>query len=334
MSKMKALKGVSILCAVVLMTVILPITASAKILEEEIDMQINESDFISFNEETYNWNERFNESGPLKGKMNCVKEGAKISFSLKPNSKAVGDVVLTATVYKLSEDGKTVDDVSDLIFQRGLTETPMIIDFASSDDYDSVSFSTGNENGVSRKDFLYFISISDFGDMGNGNDSILYVYRIGDGTSSNHNKSPQLEIKPSATKVMVNNKDMTVNAYKFDNNNYFSLRNFAILVNGTDKQFEVSFNADKNAINLTSGKPYTKIGGELAVDSNTKANNITKADIKILVDGNEFTLTAQNIDGNNYFKLRDMAKILNINVTYDSSTGSLSLDTSSDYTEQ
>ncbi len=51
--------------------------------------------------------------------------------------------------------------------------------------------------------------------------------------------------------------------YKINGNNYYKLRDIAAYVDGTEKQFDVSWNAAEKRIDLTSGKAYTWVGGEL-----------------------------------------------------------------------
>ncbi|MGO4119246.1 hypothetical protein ACEQ6C_39435, partial [Rhizobium ruizarguesonis] len=74
----------------------------------------------------------------------------------------------------------------------------------------------------------------------------------------------------------------------------------------------------KNAINLESGKNYTKVGGELIVSANPASKEGKSTNSKIYVDGTEIQLTAYNIGGNNYFNLRDIAKAFNIQRSIDS----------------
>ena len=50
------------------------------------------------------------------------------------------------------------------------------------------------------------------------------------------------------------------------------------------------------------------------------------------VEGKEKPFTTYNIGGNNYFKLRDVAKVLNIGVGYDTATKVITIDTKVDYT--
>ncbi|WP_201305413.1 stalk domain-containing protein [Paenibacillus puerhi] len=140
--------------------------------------------------------------------------------------------------------------------------------------------------------------------------------------------------QPIASKVLVNGKETAFEAYNINDNNYFKLRDLAMAVNGTEKQFEVSWDASKNAISLESGKAYTPEGGELAVSANPAAKEAASTDSQIYLNGREVQLTAYNIDGNNYLKLRDVAKALNIGVTWDGQTNSVGIDTKVDYKDE
>ncbi|MDD3350570.1 MAG: hypothetical protein PHC40_06965 [Eubacteriales bacterium] len=135
---------------------------------------------------------------------------------------------------------------------------------------------------------------------------------------------------PTASKVMVNGSNVSFDAYNIFGNNYFKLRDLAKVVSGTEKQFAVGYDNAANAITLTSGNPYTTLGGELSAgDGKAKAAKTTTS--KIYVDGKQTAFTAYNIGGNNYFKLRDVAKVLNINVGYDTPTKVITIDTEFDY---
>ncbi|MEK8128055.1 hypothetical protein WMW72_09090 [Paenibacillus filicis] len=139
--------------------------------------------------------------------------------------------------------------------------------------------------------------------------------------------------QPTASKVLVNGKEVAFEAYSINGNNYFKLRDLAQAVTGTEKQFEVGWDAAKNAIGLEAGKAYTPAGGELAASSGTGAQVANPTGSKIYLDGKEVPLTAYNIGGNNYFKLRDIASALNIGITWDGQASLIGIDTKSDYKE-
>ncbi len=91
---------------------------------------------------------------------------------------------------------------------------------------------------------------------------------------------------PSATKLMVNGKAVSVDAYTINDSNYIKLRDLAALVNNTNKNFEVTFNNDTKVINLISNKAYTPTGGELT-KGNGQSQTATLTTSKIYIDGKE-----------------------------------------------
>lgn len=137
---------------------------------------------------------------------------------------------------------------------------------------------------------------------------------------------------PTNSKVMVNGKAVAFDAYNINNNNYFKLRDVAQIIRGTDKQFNVTWDGTKNAINLISNTAYESTGGELALgDGQSKQSTLSTS--TIYKDGVEVSLTAYNINGNNYFKLRDLGQVFNFSVTWDGENNTVVIDTTQGYTE-
>jgi hypothetical protein len=104
-------------------------------------------------------------------------------------------------------------------------------------------------------------------------------------------------------------------------------------INNTDKNFEVTWDGTKNAINLISSKLYTVAGGELKVSGKKASQTANLSTSKIYVDGEEVALTAYTIGGSNYFKLRDIANVIDFGVVWDGNTNTIGIDTSIGYTE-
>ena len=121
----------------------------------------------------------------------------------------------------------------------------------------------------------------------------------------------------TASRVTVDGIVETFDAYNIDNYNYFKLRDIAYILSGTAKQFEVTWDGSKNAINLVSGKAYTVTGGEMAapVGKGKKTANLCTS--TVLLDGKEIKLTAYTIEGYNYFKLRDLGSTFDFCVEWD-----------------
>ncbi len=132
---------------------------------------------------------------------------------------------------------------------------------------------------------------------------------------------------PTKSTVLVNGVKVPFEAFNIGGSNYFKLRDLAQAINGTNKQFEVRWDAKKNAISLEAGKKYTAVGGELKVSEKAESKNAVPTTSKIYLDGEEVSFAAYNIGGNNYFKLRDVAAALLFEVTWDSDTSTIGINT-------
>ncbi|AKL96237.1 copper amine oxidase [Clostridium aceticum] len=130
----------------------------------------------------------------------------------------------------------------------------------------------------------------------------------------------------TSSAVMVNGKEVKFEAYNINDNNYFKLRDIAKALNGSEKQFEVTWDGAKNAINLVTGKAYTVVGGELEVGKSNKLN-VRNTDSRIYVDGIEVSMKAYNINDNNYFKLRDLGEFIGFGVDWDGANNKILIDT-------
>lgn len=112
---------------------------------------------------------------------------------------------------------------------------------------------------------------------------------------------------PTKNTIYVDGTKVNGAAYMINNNNYFKLRDVAAMVNGSTKQFEVSWNETNKRIDLTTNKAYTVVGGEMALPSSAvKTAKESKA--SVFKDGNKADYTGYNISDNNYYKLRDLCK--------------------------
>ena len=125
---------------------------------------------------------------------------------------------------------------------------------------------------------------------------------------------------------------MSFDTYNINDNNYFKLRDLAQTLRGTEKQFEVTWDGERNAINLISGAPYTTAGGEMVPGDGAGKTARPNASA-IYLDGNPVTLGAYTINDNNYFKLRDIGKLFDFDVSWDGVNRIITIDTSRGYTE-
>ncbi len=139
------------------------------------------------------------------------------------------------------------------------------------------------------------------------------------------------KVKPTPSKVIVDGKTISFEAYGIGGFNYFKLRDLATVVSGTDKQFEVTYDSVAKAIKLVSGQSYTKTGGELTIAANFVEKDAQVNAAKIYVDSEEVELNAYGIAGYNYFKLRDIGKLFDFGVEWDAKNNAVIIDTSKPY---
>ena len=144
-----------------------------------------------------------------------------------------------------------------------------------------------------------------------------------------------LQVKASTHNVKVNGKSVSPQGYYIVNgtqygNNYFKLRDIAYLLSGTKGQFNVRWDKENERILLTSGTAYETVGGELA-DSSTAVEKIGKSTSTIVLDGEEIALDGYIINGNNYYKLRDIGKAIGFDVDFDNASSTVLVKTTSDY---
>lgn len=135
---------------------------------------------------------------------------------------------------------------------------------------------------------------------------------------------------PTASKVLVDGKTISFNAYLINGNNYFKLRDLALAVSGTSKQFEVTWDESVRSISLILNAPYTVVGGELSGGDGQITEGIL-SDASIYVNGSATDLTAYMIGGNNYFKLRDVAAAIDLGITYNEETKNIGIETDKSY---
>lgn len=162
------------------------------------------------------------------------------------------------------------------------------------------------------------------------------VIQIGSQAAAEPTVTPEpavVSAVPTPSKVLVNGQEVSFAAYLINGNNYFKLRDLAMVLSGTEKQFEVTWDAEQNAIHLVTGLPYTPVGGELAVPGDLAAQEAVPTPSKVYLNGQEVQFTAYKIGGNNYFKLRDIGMAVDFGVTWNADTNTVGIDSTTSYTE-
>jgi len=123
--------------------------------------------------------------------------------------------------------------------------------------------------------------------------------------------------------IFVDGRQVWINGFSISGYNYFKLRDIAEILSGTTSQFDVSWNGQRNTIEIVTGKPYDNIELYNKYYNSRKSYTLVKSTSKILLNGIEKSITAYTIDGYNYFKLRDLAELIPFDVEWDGVNNSI-----------
>ena len=130
----------------------------------------------------------------------------------------------------------------------------------------------------------------------------------------------------SASKVMVDNKSISFEAYNIGGYTYFKLRDVAMALNGSAKSFDTLWDTKAQRIDIVTGINYTVAGGELKT-GNGKNKKAVLSSAGISLNGNTVSPLAYNINGNNYFKLRDLGDLIGFGVEWNDLSKTIEIKT-------
>lgn len=119
-----------------------------------------------------------------------------------------------------------------------------------------------------------------------------------------------------------------VTAYDIGGNNYVKLRDMGLSVG-----FDVVYDASTDSVHIDptiaySGNPETYLDVEIPKTASAKLSQQP-----IYVNGKRVEITAYDIGGSNYMKLRDIGTAVGFGVTYDAGTDSVHIDPTTPYRE-
>lgn len=133
---------------------------------------------------------------------------------------------------------------------------------------------------------------------------------------NSYDKVNTVTASQNAAPVKVNGTAWDVSGYFVNNTNYYNIRDIAMILRNTAAKFDVSWDSSLNAVTITTMTRYTIVGGELEGNLSS-VQNIQQNTAPIYIDGQPVELNAYNIDGSNYFQIRDLADIIGFNVDWD-----------------
>lgn len=143
---------------------------------------------------------------------------------------------------------------------------------------------------------------------------------------------PTNKVMVSSHKIFVNGVYRgQINAYNINNNNFLQLRDIAVLLAGTNKEFSVGVDAYNMTATLHRNGAYIRSGTENAANSEEYSFNGISL-WSFTIDGGYVYPIAYNISDSNFVMLRDMAALLDFAVSFDAGSDTIYINTHSPYT--
>ncbi|MCL2199512.1 MAG: cellulase family glycosylhydrolase [Defluviitaleaceae bacterium] len=130
---------------------------------------------------------------------------------------------------------------------------------------------------------------------------------------------------PSAHGMFVDGWEVEISAYNIDGHNFFMLRDIAHALRNTSAEFGIDWDGERSAVILTTGVIYASAEGFSVVAEDVVY--AVQSTAVIYVDGSRTFLRAYNINGHNYFMLRELGDALGFYVGWDAVENAVFIDT-------
>lgn len=119
-------------------------------------------------------------------------------------------------------------------------------------------------------------------------------------------------LPPSDQGIYLNGEKIEISGVKHEGFNYYRLRDLAYILKDTPAKFEVGYDKENKMILLETKTEYT---GD-KIDPAKLGVNLSVVDIPISIDKNMTHLEVVNVDGYNYFRLRDLGTLVGFDINY------------------
>ena len=133
----------------------------------------------------------------------------------------------------------------------------------------------------------------------------------------------------STANLVIDGVSVPLTAYLINDYHYFKLRDVAFLLNNTEKQFAVDWNPDTRTAILTSGALYMPDDKVLLPVENYRP--YANSDTTIMYDGEICSFEIYLIDDFNWFRLRDLAAMIDFSAEWIGETRTVIIDTTQGY---
>ena len=136
-----------------------------------------------------------------------------------------------------------------------------------------------------------------------------------------------VDAKKNNQRIALDGEEVKVGTYLVEDYTYIKLRDVAAILNGTANQFDIGVAAeDPKQIVLARGYEYKKTDNDRQEIKKDKAKASVGV-MKVSVRKDPEDLKTALIDGFNYVQLRDLAKLIGFEVSYDAKNKTILINT-------
>ncbi len=150
------------------------------------------------------------------------------------------------------------------------------------------------------------------------------------GTTSTYKAGTHVTGSKSYTSLIIDRNVWLFPGVNIDDRNWVKLRDMAAILNGTSKQFGVEWISGSNSVSISVGPEYVPVGNELRDVLESQVDAVATSQT-LLLNGRGVEIDAFNINGSNYYRLVDLAALLNFSVNWDPEREAITLDLDSPY---
>lgn len=136
---------------------------------------------------------------------------------------------------------------------------------------------------------------------------------------------------PSAAVLEVDGMRVDLEAFSIGGYNYLKLRDIAYILKDTPKKFNIIYSESANSITLKPNENYLPNGYEMTSAGIAGPVKAASSKATVYLDNKKLDLVAFKIGDSNYYKLRDIAELIDFSVEWDGNTKVITIVSSKPY---
>lgn len=158
------------------------------------------------------------------------------------------------------------------------------------------------------------------------NPTITLEEYLGEGATITDGQIPaRIIAHPNTALIQVDQQPVALSSYNINDHTYYRLRDLASAFRDTGSRFDVGWDNALASVTIETDTAYTSTTA--ATPAKNSLRTALHSSHKLYLKEKDVTPLTFNIDGSNYYKLRDLAPLLSFDVGYEESTRTITIHT-------